>query len=1056
MNEFIKFFINQSKVVNLLVVAITAAGLWIFIDGQKEAFPNVSLDEVLIQTVYVGASPKEIEKLVTDKIEDALEGVDGAKRIHSRSTEGISTINFEVDPDYAEDMDKVVNDIKRAVDAVNDLPEDAEDPFVLEINSDVFPVISVVISGTGSTEELQDLCDEIENDLKAISGVSKIEMRGYREKEIWVEVDPASIKKKELDLNDVMTSIRMRNINLPGGKFELYDKEYLIRSLGQYQDIEQIKNTIIRANDSGSAVYVKDIAKVKWQYAKVDAVTRVNGNNCIYIQVFKKKSGDIIKVADKVKRIIDEYNDSDKVSEDVKLFYSDDFSYFVENRLNVLSSNALFGGVLVFFMLIFFFDWQTTLWTTIGIPVAFCAAMLTANAMGLTLNLMSMFGFIIVIGMVVDDAIIVGENIYRHHEEGKPMLQSAIDGAAEVMLPVTATIATTIAAFLPMLLISGIMGKFLSFIPKIVTITMVASFVESLFVLPGHLAYIKRREKKKKGMHEPEKKKKFQIVQESFGRFVYYILGRPKKAFAVFLLYSILAMGFFIVVLPKIFFPGSVTEFGVKVETPAHNSLEQTSKTIDAMETKLREVMGEYAREFISTVGYWQSDGSDIQYSSYRGSVRIILQPERDLIDDELFKIIQSNVQDIQGVVKVTVSKEQGGPPRDKPVNIKIFSESLDDLLIASKSVLSLVNSLSNTTSVESSYEEGKDEYVLEIDEKKAASLKVNVNSTALAVKNAFDGGVATVANTMSGEEKDIDIIVKYNETQSKTKQDLLDIEVKNSFGRLIPVNRFGKFRENKSIGIISHEDGDRYVSITAELANAADRKYTSTWLNSQLEKEIPVIQEKHPNTRVVISGQSEENAELTASALTAAALVIVSILVILTSLFRSFLQPIIVMSVVPFGMVGIINGLALHYFVSFFIPMNISMFAFSFMTLIGLVALVGVVVNDSLVLVSFVNKNRRLGMEKKEALAKASEYRLRPILLTTLTTLVGLIPFSYGIMGEEPFLQPMGIALIWGLVFATIITLIILPVIYLLLDDLMDTLYGWFGREYTLPGTIE
>ena len=1057
MNNFIKFFINQSKVINLLVLAITAGGLVVFIGGQKEGFPNISLDSVIIQTIYPGASPKEIEKLITDKLEEAIDSVEGSERIISRSTEGLSSIAFEVDPDYSKDINKVVNDIKRNVDSVNDLPEDAEDPVVTELNSDIFPVISVVISGEVDIKKLQNLSDVIEDDLKGIRGVSKIEKNGYREKEIWVEVNPAVIKSKDIDLNDVMTAVRLRNINMPGGKFDLKDKEYLIRSLGQYQNLEQIKNTVVRANDSGSTVYVKDIANVEWKHEKVDALTRVKGNNCIYIRVFKKKSGDIIKVADQVKLIIDEYNNDKSLDEEINLFYSDDFSYFVKNRLGVLSSNAFFGGFLVFLVLIVFFDWRTTFWTTLGIPIAFCAAMLTANALGMTLNLMSMFGFIIVIGMVVDDAIIVGENIYRHREEGKPMIKAAVDGASEVMLPVTATVATTVAAFLPMLLISGIMGKFLAFIPKVVAITMVASFVESLFVLPGHLAHIKKRtnEQKNQKTAKPPVKRRFDTFQQVFGKLVAYILDRPKRALFIFIIYSALAFTFFILYCPKIFFPGNVSEFWVRVETPIHNNLEKTSKAIDDLERKLRETMGEHTREFISTVGYWDSQNG-YRYRTYIGSVRIILNPERSIIDDELFKIIQENSQNINGILKATVVKQQGGPPRDKPINIKIFGQSLDDLYSASKDVFTMVNGLSNTTSIDSSYEEGKDEYVLKINEEKAAFLKVNANGTALAVKNAFDGGVATVANTMAEEKEDVDIIVKYNEIKSKTQRDLFNVEVKNAQGQLIPVAHFAKFKEQKSIGLIAHEDGERYVSITGEIKNSTDRKHTPTWLNAQIEEKIPAIQEKHPNTRMVISGESEENAELTKSASIAGSLVVVLVVVILTSLFKSFVQPIIVMCAIPFGLVGVINGLILHYFASFIIPMNISMFAFSFMTVMGIVALVGVVVNDSLVLVSFVNKNRRMGLNKKEALIEASKYRLRPIILTTLTTLVGLIPFSYGIMGKEPFLQPMGIALIWGLVFATMVTLIILPVIYLLIDNLMETVYGWFGEKYDLPSSIE
>ena len=1058
MERFVRFFIDQRRVINMIAVVLTLSGAFVFWFGQREAFPNINFDVVVVRAFYPGASPKEVETLVTDKIEDALESVDGAKRTFSSSSEGRSILSFEIDPDYSEDVDQVVNDIRSAVDTINDFPEDVEDPIIQEINSDVYPVLSVVVTGPSDDfPRLRATADRVEDDLKDIQGVSKITKTGYLDKEIWVEADPEKMEQRDLSLSDVVQAIKKRNINLPGGKIRIEGEEYLIRTLGQYEKIEEISNTIVRGNDSGKVVYVKDIAKVSWQYEIPDTYTRAQGKNGIVLKVLKKKSGDIIRVADGVKAYIKQSNEKyEKEGTGFRLFYSDDFSFFVKRRLSVLSSNAFFGGVLIFFCLIIFFNWKVTLWTAVGIPIAFCMSMLVVSNFGITLNLMSMFGFIIVIGMIVDDAIIVAENIYRHMEEGMPLAQAAVTGTAEVIRPVAATVATTIAAFLPLVLLSGVIGQFLRVVPVVVIVTMVASFIECLFVLPGHLAS-GRQSQKTKGKARQIESTRFYRFQQQFGRLVAYMLSHPKKLITFFMAYSILAGLFFIFQMPKIFFPGGIDEYTVEIETHRYNSLDQTSVVIDEVERRLRKAVGSETREFISTTGYWiEDDSNDQTIRTHIGSIRVILDPDRKSTDDEVFEMMNEATASVPGVMKKNIRKRQGGPPQEKPINVKIFGNSFSSLKKASEEVKEMIAGTSNTTSVSSSWEDGKEEVILKVSEAKAAMMKVDVSSAAVAVKTAFDGGVAAVANSMRGEKEDIDIVVKYNEQKSKPWRDLQTIRIKNTTGNLVPVNRFGSFNTKPSVGVISHEDGDRFVSVTAEVKRENDRKHTSTWISQQVEGGLKPIQDRHPGLRLVLSGQSEENKELTASALLAMVVVVISIAIILTALFKSFLQPLIVMCAIPFGVIGVINGLIVHYIVSFFIPLRLSMYAFNFMTTMGLVALIGVVINDSLVLVSFINKNRRSGLAIKDALVEASKTRLRPIILTTITTLVGLIPFSYGILGGEPFLQPLGIALIWGLIFATPVTLLILPCIYLLFDGLAQRVYGWFGREYRLPGTLE
>ena len=1036
----IKFFINQYKLVNLIIVIITIWGALIFINGQKEGFPNITLDIISITTVYPGASPKEIEILITKQIEDAIDGVDGKKRIISSSIEGLSTITFEISTDSSRSVERVLDDIKNEVGkAASKLPEGAEDPVVTDLSFDAFPVISVFIAGDVSEEELRKVTKDFEADAKKIEGVDSIEFEGYREKQVWVQVDPEKLKSYDLQMNDIINAIRLRNINLPGGKINIEQVEYLIRTVGQYRTPEEVANTIVRANDIGNVVYVRDIADVSFQFKERENITRVNGSTGIKINVLKKASGDIITVASAVKSLMDKYKLAGEIPEGIKMFESDDFSYYVERRLGILSGNATVGLVLIFICLIIFFDIRTTLWTTLGIPVAFCAAMLVANGIGLTLNMMSMFGFIIVVGMIVDDAVIVAENVYRHREMGKSMYEAAIEGTHEVLIPIIATITTTMGAFLPLMLLSGIYGQFLGVIPKVVVITMLMSFIECIFVLPGHLAHMK--EKKKAAEKDVSGKRAwFKVVQNKYTHFLKRVLKHPKKSFGVMILLGFIIVGIASQFLPFVFFPGEVAELMVTVETDNRNSLEKTMGIMDKIEAKVRENIGDFTREFITGVGYVpRDDGFGNRLATHIGSIRIILKPGTGVSEEFLNQKVEEATNGIGGLEAFNVTKRRGGPPTPKAVEIKVYGTEYQDMISAADFLAEEIKKISNTTSVKSSYEEGKREIVLNINEKKAAGLGVSINSTAFSVKNAFDGGVATVANTMKGEDEDIDIVVKYQDDIKWQIDDLKTVGVANDRGRNIPLGVFANPETNSSLALISRLNKEKYLTVSAEVINQRDVEYSANNINLMIKEKLPEWEKKYPNVWFDIAGGQQEQQELIDSVILALTLAILSILCILTALFKSYIQPIVVMSAIPFAIIGVMLGLIINQE-----PIGL-------MPFLGIVALTGVIVNDSLILVSFANRKRAEGLSCYDALVEAGSQRLRPIIITSVTTIVGLAPLAYGILGEEPFLAPMGIAFMWGLFFGTAVILVGIPVLYMLFDGALVRFYRLIGREYQL-----
>ncbi len=1057
--KFIKFFINQSKVTNLIVFFIIIIGAIIFWRGQKEGFPQIQMDMIWISATYIGATAEEVEKLVTDKIEDAVAEVDGAKRITSRSIEGLSTVIYEVDSDYSKDFDKIFTDVKNAVDSIPDLPEDVKDPYILDINTDMFPVISVFIAGDIPEESLRKLSRKVEEDLKELKGVGKVEKWGYRKKQVWIEVDPDRLDYYDMNITDVIAAIRLRSINLPGGKISVSKKEYLIRTLGEYKNLLQVKNTIIRANDEGLSVRIMDVAKVSWNFEKDDTSFRVNGSTGINLNALKKKSGDTIKVADAVKNLIKRYKKEKLLPKGAKMFYSNDISFFVKNRLNILTQNAFVGLILIFLCLILFFDWKSTFWTILGIPIAFCGAMLIITMFDMTLNMVTMFGFIIVVGMIVDDAIIVSENIYRHREKGKTQMQSAVDGTSEVFKPVMATVVTTIAAFMPLVGLPGMMGKFLKFIPIVISITMLVSLIECVLILPGHIAHMRLKLKKKikKGMKAKEKKQIvyvkeevhekrawFKVLRKHYEKALTFLLRRPiLNTIAISFIAFILLISLFIII-PKVFFSGDIDQFNVQIECNIDYSIEQTKNVVDRAERSLRKAIGKETKEFICTVGYWETSHGPRFRTHYVG-IQIILNPNRKMKEEELRRAICSALDKIKGIDIYDARAVKGGPPQSSPIQVKVLGDNLDTLEKISEELRLLVDSISNTSSVKVSLEQGKDELVLDINEVKAATLGVNISSSALAVRNTFEGGIATVANSMENIDEEVDILVKNNEKKAKTLANLKTVQIKNMRGRYIPLNKFAAFKKKRSIAIIEHEDKKRIASVTAELANEKNRKYSSEAINKIIGKKLKPLQKKYPNYKIKIAGMQEDMIEMGIGAVKAGIIALILIYIILTALFKSLTQPIFVMMVIPFSMVGVLIALIIHN-----IPLGM-------LPVMGMVALMGVVVNDSLVLVSFVNRLRLEGKNKLTALIEAGKTRLRPIILTTITTIVGLIPMSYGIMGSESFLQPMGIALIWGLFFATTITLFILPCMYYVGDSLIVWIYSnVLKREFKLPGSLE
>lgn len=1033
----IEFSLKRSLLMNLLMVLVIFIGAFKVYQMRREAFPSIDFDFLTISTSYPGASPKESELYVTTPIERELKAVSGLKEKTSISIKNLSLIVLKLDPDLDEGKKrKTIDEVQRAVDRVSDLPEDLPDPpIVKEATSGDFPIMDIAIYGDLPYDKIHEIADKLADKIENIAHVSAVRKRGFREKEFWIEVSPNKLKRYNLPLTAIIAALKARNINLPGGAIEAEKGEILVRTIGEVKNIEEIKNIVLRSNASGIIIRIKDVAEVRSTFEDRKEILNTNGANSINLQVIKSSTGDIITLVDKAKKITENHLSSLN-GKKAKAAYVNDMSFFVRNRLGVLLNNGIVGIVLVLFSLLLFLTPGIGVVTAFGMPVAFLGAVAWMGFSGMTINLLTMFGMVIVLGMLVDDAIIVAENIWQHYEGGESPYDAAIKGTSEVFWPVTATILTTIAAFSPLLMISGILGKFIRHLPMVVIIALGMSLLEAMLILPTHayeaLRYRERRLKKKNISSEKAEEGKsrnriFHYLVEHYATALQWVL----KQRYVFI-FSIVAVflgsvGFAYIKMPWILFPSEGIEaFFIRADLPVRNSLVKTSEKFTILEKMVKQLPENELLDYVSQIGRQQRDAGDpfTQIGTHLGQIQVFLTPEKkrqrsasEIIDDlrpKIEKLAKKN-----GFTQVQFEKVRQGPPVGAPVAIRIRGENLEEIDKISDVIQEKLKTFEYVSDVNKNFRQGKDELKILIDDKRAASSLLTVDDIARHVRTAFAGSIASYVR--NGKER-IGIRVRYRKSDRRMLKTLDNILIPNKQGNLIRLDKVAHLERGPGVNAIFHRDNIRSIKITTAIDEA---NTTSEKVNKALAPYLKKIGEKHPNVTLEAGGEWEETNESMASLREAAAIAMGLIFLILATQFGSLTQPLVVMASIPFGIIGIIWAFFLHD-----IPL-------SFLGMIGAIGLTGVVVNDSIVLVDFINKAREKGMGVAEAIIYAGKRRFRAVWLTTLTTVFGLLPLVYGIGGVDKFLQPAAIALAYGLIFGTVLVLFFVPSLYLIRSDI-------------------
>ena len=1037
MNGAIRWMTNNHVAANLLMLLLVVGGLIKGLGIKQEVFPEIAMDRVSVSVAYPGAGPEEVEEGILLKIEDSLTGVDGIKEITASASEGVGTVTAEIRS--GEDVNLVLQDIKSEIDRIDTFPEDAEKPVVSKMLN-VTQVASVVVYGTASERALREQAETIREELLANDKITQVELSGVRPYEISVEISEQNLRRYNLTLEQVAGVLRNASLDLPGGNIKTSGGEILLRTKEKRYRADEYAQIVVLAQADGTQVRLGDIATVRDTFEETDVQATFDGQPAAMVKVYRVGDQKPTEIAKVINAYVEEKNEG--YPDSLQAAVWNDQSELLESRINLLLKNAYIGLILVIIILGLFLEIRLALWVMLGIPISFMGAMLVLPALGVSINMISLFAFILVLGILVDDAIVVGENIFEHRQRGKPYVQAAIDGALEVSVPVTFSILTTVAAFMPLGFVEGMMGKFMVVIPLVVVTLLLVSLVESLLILPAHLA-AGRPHGEEKGML-----RRLQQVRRAVTRHLQNVIRGPYTRFLRLCLahrYSVAAVGVALLLLVAGLLGGGMMKFNfmpkvdndvitANVALPPGTPVSRTQEVVDHLiETgiastrqidALRPDQPSVFRHIYAVAGSQIAGGGpgglQETTASHLASVALSLTESeaRNLSSVEVERSWRAKVGEIAGVDSLTFSNDLIQMGSD--IDIQMAHADFHVLEEVSEKVKATLGTYPGVADIDDTYNRGKQELKLRL-RAEARTLGITESDLARQVRSAFYGAEALRLQIGRNEIK---VMVRYPEADRKNVWDLHAMRIRTQDGGEIPLSQAAIIEEGSGYSEINRTDRKRVINVTAsvdsKLANANE-------IIAELENDVfPQLRRDHPGLTFEKAGEQKEQKESIASMAEGYLLALLVIYALMAIPFKSYVQPLLIMAAIPFGFVGAVIG---HLVMGYQI---------SILSVFGLVALSGVVVNDSLLLIDAINKNRAAGQTLLEAVVIAGQRRFRPILLTSLTTFFGLMPMILETSVQAKFLIPMAISLGFGILFATGITLLLVPSLYMILEDLI------------------
>ncbi len=1037
MKGAIRWMAQNHVAANLLMMLFVVGGLVMLRSIKQEIFPEVSLDAIQIQVPYPGASPEEIEDGIILKIEESLTGVDGIKEIRSEAREGMGVV-LAVIEDSA-DPDIVLQDIKNEVDRIVTFPEDAEEPVISKLVNRR-EVISVVVYGDMGEKALREMAEEIRDELLEEPNITQVDLAGVRPYEVSIEIPEETLRALNLSLREVAERVRRASLDVPGGRIKAQGGEILIRTKEKRYTANEYKKIVLLTRDDGTALTLGEIAHVRDSFEDVDLFSRFNGKPAAMVKVFRVGEQKPLEISRTVKSFVQERSKS--LAPGVHLTVWNDTSEILKERMNLLIRNACLGLILVFLVLGAFLEIGLALWVMLGIPISFLGAMFFMPSLGLSINMISLFAFIMALGIVVDDAIVVGESVYDHRSKGKSRLKAAIDGTLEVGVPVVFSVLTTIVAFIPLIFVTGVMGKFIRVIPIVVIAIFVVSLIESLFVLPAHLSMGSgRRNGSGNGVHFYDKGRIW--VSKGLDR----IIWGPYKALLTKALeyrYVTCAISVAILLLVLGIIKGGIIKFTfmpevesdiirVFIQLPVGAPVEDTLKVQEFVVEKGLEAVAEFRKRVTNgtnilrgvyavtggTIPGGGPTGGSMHFGTHIANIRMALEPYdiRGFSTTELLNRWRELVGTIPGVDSITFKANLVHMGAN--IDVQLAHQDPEVLVKAKDRLKRALAAYPGVYNIEDTYAQGKEEFKVRI---KAIGKVLGLTEESLGreLRAAFYGAEAV---RLQRGRNEIKVMVRFPPSRRKSVYDLETMRIKTPSGGEVPLREVATIIPGRGYSIINRFDRKRVVDVTANVdkkrANAEDI------LDELRHGILKALEKDYPGLTYTMQGEERERRESMESMMSGFVLALFGIYALLAIVFKSYIQPVIIMLAIPFGIIGAILG---HMIMGY----NLSI-----LSMFGIVALAGVVVNDSLLLVDRANNERRRGAPALGSLISAGTRRFRPILLTSLTTFFGLTPMILETSVQAQFLIPMAISLGFGILFATFITLLIIPAFYLVVEDL-------------------
>lgn len=1027
MKKLIAYFIKYHVAVNVVILAFLVFGVVGAFSLKSSFFPLVDSKNVLITVVYPGASPQEIEEGVVLKIEDNLKGLEGVERVTSTSRENGGNINVEIEK--GRDIDFMLLEVKNAVDRVPTFPTGME-PLVVSKLRPVRQTISFAVSGEDiPLVTLKQISRQVENDLRAIEGISQITIDGYPDEEIEIAVDENSLLAYDLSFNQVAQAVGRANILVTGGNIKTSSEEYLIRANNRSYYGDELSNVIIRADASGNAVRLKDVAKVRDRFSENPDATYFNGELAVNITITSTNTEDLISSAEKVNEYIEEYNQKHN---NVHLTVVADLSTTLTQRTQLLTENAIVGMILVLLFLSLFLNTRLAFWVAFGLPVAFLGMFVVAPYFDVTINVLSLFGMIIVIGILVDDGIVIAENIYQHYEKGKSPVQAALEGTLEVIPPIVSAIITTIIAFSIFLFLDGRIGEFFGQVSVIVILTLAVSLVEALIILPAHLAHSKALSPQEKApktalgrlfarLREINKLGDRIMVwsrDHMYSPTLRFALNHKLLTFSIFVATLLLTFGSVGGgIIKTAFFPRIASDrVQVSLNMPYGTNEMVTDSIINMIEEKAEIVNKELTEKYLpgSDKPLFENVIKTLGPGASKADLIINLLPGEERPDAVQSRLVTQRLRELVGPVIGVESLVygSGGNFGGLPVSVSLLGNNITELKAAKAELKLAMERNSAIKDVADNDPAGIKEIRLELKDN-AYLLGLNLREVMNQVRAGFFG---SQAQRFQRGQDEIRVWVRYDRPDRSSITDLDEMRIVTPTGGRVPLKEIASYTIERGDVAINHLDGRREIQVTADLKDPDN--VTATDIMTEIRTEVmPDILSHYPTVTPSYEGQNREAGKLMRSLRFVGLSALLLIYITIAFTFRSYSQPLLLILLVPFSLIAVAWGHWIHGF-----PINI-------LSMLGIIALIGIMVNDGLVLIGKFNSNLRSGLNFEDAMYEAGRSRFRAIFLTSITTVAGLAPLMLEKSRQAQFLIPMAISIAYGIAFATVLTLIMLPI---------------------------